>query len=128
VTEPGSRAAGPRHGRVPGASGLEERAIRPGRGGPPRPLAESLTAAIERLGIGPGLEDARLFADWERAVGAEIARVARPHRLDGEALIVHVKHSAWMNELSLRRNEILARINVERRRRKLTQLIFRIEG
>jgi len=97
-----------------------------GRGGRPKPLAESLVSVIESLGLAPGLEDARLFEDWEATVGPEIARVARPHRLDGSVLIVHVTSSAWMTELSMRRNDILARVNVRRKRRKVSQLVLRI--
>lgn len=110
------------------APSIAERAIRAGRGGPPRLLGSSLPRVIEGLGLGPAFEDARMFEEWGAAVGPEIARVAHPHRLDGSTLIVHVKHSAWMNELSLRRSEILSRINAGRRRRKLTRLIFRIDG
>jgi hypothetical protein len=33
-----------------------------------------------------------------------------------------------MNELSLRRNEILERVNAARGRRRLAQLIFRLES
>ncbi len=98
------------------------------RGPAPTLLRDALPRVVESLGLEAGLEDARLLAEWERAVGPEIASVARPHRLDGDTLIVHVKHSAWMAELSLRRREILTRVNGGRSRRKLTRLILRIEA
>ncbi|MBA2565124.1 MAG: DUF721 domain-containing protein [Gemmatimonadetes bacterium] len=104
----------------------ERRALRPGRGGQPRPLHESLSGILESLGLAPGLEDARLFEDWEALVGPEIARVARPHRLDGSVLVVHVRSSAWMTELSMRRNDILVRVNGPRKCRKVTQLVLRV--
>ncbi|MFN2433083.1 MAG: DUF721 domain-containing protein [Gemmatimonadota bacterium] len=100
---------------------------RVGKGSQPRPLADALPAVLDGLGLVPGLEDARLFEHWEAAVGIEIARVSKPHRIDADTLIVHVKHSAWMNELSLRRIEILQRINARRPRRKVARLILRIE-
>lgn len=87
-----------------------------------------MPGVIEKLGIGPALEDARVFADWDRAMGEEIARVARPHRLDGATLIVLVKHSAWMNELALRRGDILERLNAGRQGRSLARIVFRLEG
>jgi predicted nucleic acid-binding Zn ribbon protein len=95
--------------------------------GRPRLLGEALPGALERLGLGPELEDARLFADWDALVGPEIARVARPHRLDAGTVIVLVKHSAWMAELSLRRSELLQRINRGRESRPVRQIIFRID-
>jgi predicted nucleic acid-binding Zn ribbon protein len=99
----------------------------PRRGGPPRHVSATLAPLLDRLGVAPALENARIFTDWEASVGAEIARVARPHRLDGGVLVVHVRSSAWMSELSFRRDEILGRLNARRTRRKLTQLVFRIE-
>jgi predicted nucleic acid-binding Zn ribbon protein len=108
-------------------AGGPEGAVEPGRGGKPRLMADSLPAMLETLGLSPILEDARVFAGWEAAVGAEIARVARPHRLDGGTLIVHVKNSAWMAELSLRRSEILTRVNDGRDSRPIRQIVFRIE-
>ena len=115
--EPGSR---------PGPA-TAQRTMRLGRGGSPRPIAESLGGVIEGLGLGPALEDARVFADWESVVGPEIARISQPYRVDYGTLIVHVKNSAWMSELALRRSDILRRVNAGRRRRKFTRLIFRIE-
>ena len=107
------------------AAGVEQGA--PRRGGPPRHVAAALGPLLERLGLAPGLEDARIFTDWEASVGPEIGRVSRPHRLDGGVLVVHVRGSAWMSELSFRRDEILGRLNARRGGRKLTQLVFRIE-
>ncbi len=100
--------------------------MRPGRGGKPRLLAETLPSLLETLGVAAPLEDARVFAYWTEAVGPEIARVARPHRLDAGTLIVHVKSSPWMAELSLRRSELLARVNAGRERRPIRQIVFRI--
>ena len=105
---------------------MTRRSRRPGPSLPPRALSEVLPSVLSGLGLAAGVEDARLFESWEGAVGSEIARVSRPHRLDGDTLIVHVKHSAWLNELSLRRAEILARLNA-RRRRRVSRLILRIE-
>lgn len=113
--------------RVEGAGSQAPAGAAPRRGGAPRRLAESLDAILERLGIGRGLEDARLFESWEDVVGREIGRVSRPVRLDGDVLIVVVKSSAWMNELSLRRSEILSRIN-GRRRSRVRRIVFRAEG
>jgi hypothetical protein len=42
-------------------------------------------------------------------------------------VIVLVKHSAWMAELSLRRSELLQRINRGRQSRPVRQIIFRID-
>ena len=113
--------------RTAGRSDSPNDAVRPARGGSPRLLGESLPALYEALGVAAPLEDARLFAGWAEVVGSEIARVARPHRLDAGTLIVHVKSSPWMAELSLRRTELLRRLNAGRERRPIRQIVFRID-
>src|SRR5580704_2555729 len=64
-----------------------------------------LTAALPAL-------DERLLAerirrDWSRAVGAELARRARPGELRAGVLTVNVDNSPWLQELSMRSSEVL---------------------
>ncbi|MBW3661229.1 MAG: DUF721 domain-containing protein [Gemmatimonadetes bacterium] len=97
------------------------------RRGTPRRLGDALDAVLERLGVAGVVERHEVFGDWEERVGLEIARVARPHRVDGDTLIVKVAHSAWINELSLRRNELLERLNAGRSRSPVKRLLFRLD-
>lgn len=82
---------------------------------------------LTRLGVDEVVDRHRVFGEWSERVGAEIARAARPQRLDGEVLIVGVANPAWMSELSLRRIEILKSINTGRTRGKIRKLIFRLD-
>ena len=97
------------------------------RGDGPERLGDALQGVLERLGIAPAVERHDVFRDWEDRVGEEIARVARPHRVDGDTLIVKVAHSAWINELSLRQNELLRRLNEGRSRSAVKRLLFRLD-
>lgn len=97
------------------------------RRGEPRPVAGAIDRVLERLGLGPVVEHHDVFREWADRVGPEIARAARPHRLDGDTLIVRVVHSAWLNELSLRQGELLERLNEGRRRSAVRRLIFRLD-
>lgn len=99
---------------------------RPPRAGEPRRIGTALDEVLDRLGLAAVVERHGVFLDWEERVGAEIGRVARPYRLDGDTLIVRVASSAWVNELSLRQNEILARIN-RGRRGGVRRLVFRLD-
>lgn len=93
----------------------------------PRRLADALDGVLERLGLAGVVERHEVFRDWEARVGPEIARVARPHRVDGDTLIVKVGHSAWINELSLRQREILQRLNAGRSKSTVKRLLFRLD-
>jgi hypothetical protein len=72
----------------------------------PRRVGSLLTAALPALE--ERLLERRIHAQWGDAVGPEIARRARPGRLDRGALEVRVDNSPWLAELSLRQQELLA--------------------
>ncbi len=90
------------------------------------PVGGELDRVLDRLGLGQVVESHAVFREWAERVGPEIARATRPHRVDGETLIVLVKDSAWMSELSLRSAELLARVNQGRERSAVRRLLFRL--
>jgi predicted nucleic acid-binding Zn ribbon protein len=77
--------------------------------------AKSLGAAIEelvtQLGIGKKLREQDVFELWAEAVGERIAKVAAPTRIGRGTLFVHVKVGTWRNELNMRKEEIVNRLN-----------------
>ncbi|MGH7573374.1 MAG: DciA family protein [Gemmatimonadota bacterium] len=90
-------------------------------------MGSVIDRVLARLGVEEVVDRHRVFGEWPETVGTEIARVARPQRLDGDVLIVGVANSAWMSELSLRRIEILKSINAGRKRGKIRKLILRLD-
>jgi predicted nucleic acid-binding Zn ribbon protein len=90
------------------------------------PLGPEIDAVLDRLGVGGVVERHAVFGEWAERVGPEIARVTRPHRVDGDTLIVMVRDSSWMNELSLKSREILARVNAGRGRSEVKRILFRL--
>lgn len=92
-----------------------------------RHIAGVLDTVLDDLGVASAIEQHAVFREWESRVGREIARAAKPHRVDGETLLVNVTSSAWMSELSLRQNELLERLNRGRRRTCVKRLIFRMD-
>lgn len=92
-----------------------------------RRIGDALDGVLERLGVADVVERHEVFVMWQRLLGSEIAGAARPYRLDGDTLVVRVINSAWMNELSLRQNELLARLNTGRKRGSIRRLVFRLD-
>ncbi len=74
-------------------------------------VGEALDELVENLGIRKKLREQDVFEFWEKAVGERIAEVAKPTRISKGTLFVSVQSGAWRNELSMRREEILARLN-----------------
>ena len=81
---------------------------------PPRKV-EKLSSTIEKIlrdrGWGTKLKEYRIYGIWEKAVGRGIARHARPAGMRGKKLTVLVDSSAWMQQLSLLKPEIMGKVN-----------------
>jgi hypothetical protein len=93
------------------------------RSGPAR-LSSLLEQTLARLGLDRRLDDYRVWQAWDEVVGRTISRNAQPVRLDGSRLIVTVRSSAWLQELSLLQRELIARINEWMRREVVRELFF----
>jgi hypothetical protein len=80
-----------------------------------RGKVEKLSSTIERIlndrGWGAKLKEYRVFSLWQKAVGPGIARHAQPASIRGKRLTVMVDSSAWMQQLSLMKPEVLSRVN-----------------
>ncbi len=74
-------------------------------------LGTTIEKMLNRRGLASKLKEYRLFGQWEQAVGAVIARHAQPSAIRAKKLTVTVDSSAWMQQLSLLRPEILSRVN-----------------
>jgi predicted nucleic acid-binding Zn ribbon protein len=76
---------------------------------------EKLSSTIEKIlrdrGWGTKLKEYRIYGVWEKAVGKGIARHARPAGMRGKKLTVIVDSSAWMQQLSLLKPEIMGKVN-----------------
>lgn len=55
----------------------------------------------------PGLIDE---AKWRRVVGPSVAKRAMPHKLEGKVLIVRVATSAWAQELTMLKQQLIERL------------------
>jgi predicted nucleic acid-binding Zn ribbon protein len=74
-------------------------------------LGEVLDELVESLGIRKKLREQDVFELWDKAVGERIAEVAKPTRISKGTLFVSVQSGVWRNELSMRREEIVSRLN-----------------
>ncbi len=74
-------------------------------------LGDALEELVESLGIGKKLKEQEVFSLWNEAVGEKIAAVATPVRMLKGTLFVSVKTGVWRNELSMRKTEIVGRLN-----------------
>ncbi|MBI2461371.1 MAG: DUF721 domain-containing protein [Candidatus Rokubacteria bacterium] len=75
-------------------------------------MGEPTRVSVLLAGLGPPLAErvrhARLAAEWATLVGPAVARHAAPLHLEDGWLHVAVDSSAWLHELSLKEEELLA--------------------
>jgi predicted nucleic acid-binding Zn ribbon protein len=74
----------------------------------PTALGAALPRVLDELGVEGAATALRILDCWERAVGPEIARHARPTLLRGSVLEASVDSSVWCQQIQLRGPEILA--------------------
>lgn len=70
-----------------------------------------LKRILESRGLGNSLSEYRILNQWQDAVGAVIAHHAQPQAMYGKKLTLTVDSTAWMQQLSLLKPEIIERVN-----------------
>jgi hypothetical protein len=93
----------------------------------PTRLSALLEQTLARFGLDRRLDDYRVWQAWDEVVGLTISRNAQPVRLDGSRLIVTVRSSTWLQELSLLQRELVRRLN-EWMKRDVVHEIFFVVG
>ncbi|MDA8423511.1 MAG: DUF721 domain-containing protein [Nitrospiraceae bacterium] len=74
-------------------------------------LSQTLDKLLKARGFEGRLHQYRIFGHWERTVGGMIARHAQPQQVRGNKLALVVDSPAWMQQLSLLKPEIIAKLN-----------------
>ncbi|HAS55418.1 MAG: hypothetical protein A2X56_05930 [Nitrospirae bacterium GWC2_57_13] len=74
-------------------------------------ISDTIGRVLARRGMAGKLKEYRIFGQWEKVVGKVVARHARPLSLRGKKLTVLVDSSAWMQQLSQLRPEIIEKAN-----------------
>ena len=70
-----------------------------------------LDRLIRDYGLDHKVLEARVFAAWKEAVGALIAPNTQPISLVNEKLTVYASNHVWVNELMLKRHQVIPKIN-----------------
>jgi predicted nucleic acid-binding Zn ribbon protein len=79
--------------------------------GHPVPASQAISELMTALGIDQTLRKFSVLTAWSDMVGEQIARVTVPDRIESGVLYVRVTTAPWRAELSMKRLEILQKIN-----------------
>lgn len=91
----------------------------------PLSLNTALNEFVSSMGITKKLREYNVLTSWEMIVGEQIAKVATPQRIDNRILLVAVASAPWRAELSMRRREIIEKINAAVGKRVVQDIRFR---
>ena len=79
----------------------------------PQRIGPLLAGYIEERGWDRPLADARIFAEWSRLVGVEVAAHCAPQSLTNGELRIAAESTAWATQLRLLSATLLARLVAE---------------
>lgn len=68
----------------------------------------------------------RVWRLWDRVVGEDIARNARPAAFKGSLLLVNVTSSTWLHHLRFVKQDIITRLNEELGQPLVSDLKFKV--
>ncbi len=80
--------------------------------GPTR-VGDLLGSLLEKRGLGTQIRRMGALDAWSGVVGEKISEVTKAKMVVASTLFVEVRSSAWLMELSLMKEALLERVNVE---------------
>jgi hypothetical protein len=91
----------------------------------PMPISDLLESAFSGKPVQKRLRDIKVWQVWEEAVGAQIASKASPASIRDGVLTLRVKGSAWMQQLSLMKHDIIFHLNSIIGEQVVSDLVFK---
>jgi predicted nucleic acid-binding Zn ribbon protein len=83
-----------------------------------------LSQVLEKHGVQKQVKRLSLLELWPEVVGAKLAAVTRVKGVDEDALVVEVRSSAWIMELSLMKERFLERVNERLEEAPIDRIVF----
>jgi hypothetical protein len=89
-------------------------------------VASILDGLAHRLGLENHLFEMRLRRDWAGIVGEQIAAHTRPEQIRFKKLLIHVRHSVWLQQLTFLKLELLGKVNASAGETLVSEIILRL--
>lgn len=91
----------------------------------PEPFAIALDKFVHQVGITKKMKQFSVITSWPDIVGSQIARVTEAERIDNGILFIKTATAPWRNELTMRRLEILEKVNAAAGSNVVKEIRFR---
>ncbi|MBN1350692.1 DUF721 domain-containing protein [candidate division KSB1 bacterium] len=77
------------------------------------PIGSALTGLLANYNLLGKVRENQAINIWKEVVGAQIAKVTVPDRVENGILYVKVKHDVWRNEVIYQKRTIVENLNQE---------------
>ncbi len=91
----------------------------------PEPMVIALDKFVHALGITKKMKQFSVITSWAEIVGEQIARVTEADRMENGILFVKTATAPWRNELTMRRMEIMEKVNAAAGSKVVKEIRFR---
>lgn len=91
----------------------------------PEEFAVALEKFVHQLGITKKMKQFSVITSWPGIVGEQIAKVTVAERIDNGILFVKTASAPWRNELTMRRMEIMEKVNAAAGSKIVKEIRFR---
>ncbi len=109
---------------LPHGKTLNEKGYRESANGRPERIGSILGKLLDNLGLEKRIEEYDAMSSWSEAVGSRIAQVSRAVNVRGGRIVVEVKGSVWMSEITMMKKVVLDRLNAGKRRGIIEDIIL----
>lgn len=91
----------------------------------PQRLGDLVGDLIQRMGLEPKINEARVIETWASLAGEQINGVTESAWVRGTTLYVKIRSAAWRQELHLRRRDWCERLNEHLGEKLIDEIVFR---
>jgi predicted nucleic acid-binding Zn ribbon protein len=77
----------------------------------PQPINQAIDDLVHRLGMTKALKQYNVITSWNEIVGEQIGRMTKAQRMEHGVLVVSVESAPWRAELTMKRREIIDKLN-----------------
>lgn len=91
-------------------------------------LKNEIEGFVKYLGLDERMQELRILEVWKECVGETIAKFSKPIELRKNRLYVRVEDAGWRFELSIKRVEIISKLNAilnkEDKKKSIKEIVF----
>lgn len=87
-------------------------------------LKNELDTFMDYIGLDAKMQELKILDVWSDCVGKTIAQYSTPVELRKNKLLVRVENAAWRFELSMKKEEIISKLNENFRKKLIKEIIF----